>query len=202
MVGWQIQLTKVHADEPLSPLVAHRLVIIYGNDALGNEIVVGTGLVVTEGGHVLTAKHVVPNRPQVRVLVQDAAGPQHAVVTYADQFFDLAVLHIEDFQGGVDRLKEQDFILYEEINKNSQLEIYGNPTTNEGPQLFQQTFSSTKRFAAGKVFLNTSLLSGYSGGPALVDGKLAGIILTSSTDGEAYSLPIEFARGGFVDSGS
>ena len=164
----------------------------------------GSGVIVTDQGHILTNNHVIENAEEIEVLLSDGRQVTAHVVG-ADPDTDLAVLHISLPQLPVltlansEKLKVGDVVL-----------AIGNPF-GLGQTVSQGIISATGRNQLGvNVFENyiqtdAAINPGNSGG-ALVNarGELIGInTITSSSNGFSvgigFAIPINLAKKVMTD---
>ena len=166
-------------------------------DAFGKDIDhtitnLGSGVIVTDQGHILTNNHVIENAEEIEVLLRDGRQVTAHVVG-ADPDTDLAVLHINLPQLPVLTLADS-----EKLKVGDVVLAIGNPF-GLGQTVSQGIISATGRNQLGvNVFENyiqtdAAINPGNSGG-ALVNarGELIGInTITSSSNG--FSVGIGFA---------
>ena len=178
-------------------------------DAFGTDIDhtitnLGSGVIVTDQGHILTNNHVIENAEEIEVLLRD--GRQiTAHVVGADPDTDLAVLHIDVPQLPIITLADS-----EKLNVGDVVLAIGNPF-GLGQTVSHGIISATGRNQLGvNVFENyiqtdAAINPGNSGG-ALINarGDLIGInTITSSSNGFSvgigFAIPINLARKVMTD---
>ncbi|MEM8844930.1 MAG: trypsin-like peptidase domain-containing protein [Pseudomonadota bacterium] len=166
-------------------------------DAFGKDIDhtitnLGSGVIVTPQGHILTNNHVIENAEEIEVLLRDGRQVTAHVVG-ADPDTDLAVLHIN-----VTDLPVLTFTDSENLEVGDVVLAIGNPF-GLGQTVSQGIISATGRNQLGVNVLenyiqtDAAINPGNSGG-ALINarGELIGInTITSSSNG--YSVGIGFA---------
>ena len=178
-------------------------------DAFGKDIDhtitnLGSGVIVTDQGHILTNNHVIENAEEIEVLLRDGRQVTAHVVG-ADPDTDLAVLHINVPQLPVLTLADS-----EKLKVGDVVLAIGNPF-GLGQTVSQGIISATGRNQLGvNVFENyiqtdAAINPGNSGG-ALVNarGELIGInTITSSSNGFSvgigFAIPINLAKKVMTD---
>ena len=178
-------------------------------DAFGKDIDhtitnLGSGVIVTDQGHILTNNHVIENAEEIEVLLRDGRQVTAHVVG-ADPDTDLAVLHINLPQLPVLTLADS-----EKLKVGDVVLAIGNPF-GLGQTVSQGIISATGRNQLGvNVFENyiqtdAAINPGNSGG-ALVNarGELIGInTITSSSNGFSvgigFAIPINLAKKVMTD---
>lgn len=168
-----------------------------------NAISMGTGIIMTEDGYILTNNHIISGGYSVSVTLQD--GRQYtAAVVGADDINDLAVLKIDETGlspaefGNSDSLRVGDIVV-----------AIGNPTTSEELRgtMTDGIISAINRNIEvdGRVMTllqtNAALNSGNSGGPLInIYGQVIGINImkfastTTSFEGLGFAIPISVAK--------
>jgi len=161
----------------------------------------GSGVIVTKDGYILTNNHVVENAEEVRVQVGDQGDEYPAKVVGTDPKSDLAVLKIDAKDKSFPALIAADS---EKIEVGDVVLAVGNPF-GIGQTVTMGIVSATGRAALGleyEDFIQTdaAINMGNSGG-ALVDaeGRLAGIntaILSRSggNQGIGFAVPANLAK--------
>ena len=161
----------------------------------------GSGVIVTEDGYILTNNHVVDGADEVKVALQSGAKEYDARVVGRDPMSDVAVLKIEASDLPVATLGDSDYVEVGDI-----VLAIGNPF-GVGQSVSMGIVSATQRASRGldldyEDFIQTdaAINPGNSGG-ALVDaeGRLIGIntaILSRSggNNGIGFAVPINMAR--------
>jgi hypothetical protein len=185
------------ADSAFEDKIKNRIVAVLSpTGSLLTPFKISTGILLTSNGYVLIAKHALAqNNPGLQVRLMGEDKNRNASVTRTDEFFDLALLHIDDYNDGLASLSKRDFSSFGDLTDPPKILVYGNPTSDQGTRFGDVTTLSIKNFSAGKAFLNGSLAPGYSGGPVLANGGIAGIALISAGGAqEVHILPVKFAR--------
>ncbi|MGH7979298.1 MAG: Do family serine endopeptidase [Limisphaerales bacterium] len=183
----------------------------FGNPEGGNremtrrESVLGSGVIITPDGYILTANHVIANAKEIKIAITGNKNEYKARVVGADPETDVAVLKIDANNlpaitlGDSSRLEVGDIVL-----------AIGNPfdisQPGETPTVTMGIVSALGRSGLGfngyENFIQTdaAINPGNSGG-ALVDaeGRLVGIntAIESSTEGSegiGFAVPINLAR--------
>lgn len=154
----------------------------------------GTGFLITEKGHILTAEHVIANTDNtVKVKLYDQEKPMNATVLSSSTRFDLALLLIIPEQ----RLPTIPIGDSSIIKRTDNLWIIGHPAADGKDHKFRLvTLPVMEVDDRGVILVNGDLRPGNSGGPAINSkGEVIGIVLKKSLSlTEASILPILFAR--------
>ncbi len=153
-------------------------VVTISADVTGGEAV-GTGVVVSDDGDILTNAHVVSDATEVRVRLAGETEPTEAELVATDAGNDLALLHVD-----ADDLVPADFAPPGDVAIGDQvvaigfaLDLDGDPTVTLG---IVSALDRTLRTADGAldrlIQTDAAISSGNSGGP-LVDaaGQVVGI---------------------------
>lgn len=202
-------IVHYHAENPFmnNPFLQQ----FFGNPNGGNremtrrESVLGSGVIITPDGYILTANHVIANANKIKIAITGDKNEYKARVVGADPETDVAVLKIDANNlhaitlGDSSRLEVGDIVL-----------AIGNPfdisQPGETPTVTMGIVSALGRSGLGfngyENFIQTdaAINPGNSGG-ALVDaeGRLVGIntAIESSTEGSegiGFAVPINLAR--------
>ena len=189
---------------PANEADVEKLEDVFGKDIDHTITNLGSGVIVTDQGHILTNNHVIENAEEIEVLLRD--GRQiTAHVVGADPDTDLAVLHIDVPQLPIITLADS-----EKLNVGDVVLAIGNPF-GLGQTVSHGIISATGRNQLGvNVFENyiqtdAAINPGNSGG-ALINarGDLIGInTITSSSNGFSvgigFAIPINLARKVMTD---
>jgi putative serine protease PepD len=147
----------------------------------------GTGLIITSNGEILTNAHVVGEAKTVHVRLNGESEPREAAVVIADPSRDLALLRVD-----VDGLAAATFAATSDVRIGDEvlaigyaLDLDGDPTVTLGiVSSLDRTLSTESATLKGLIQTDAAISSGNSGGP-LVNalGRVVGITtLVSSTD--------------------
>ena len=148
-------------------------------------------------GKILTNAHVVLYSSQIYVQPFDSSDRISANVVAVSPEMDLAILELEDataFEG----LKPMD--LLEELPKlRSEVQAYGYPTGGDSISVTEGVVSRIEYTAyhygeSGlRIQVDAALNPGNSGGPAIVDGQIAGLVSSHLRTGDniGYLIPSE-----------
>jgi serine protease DegS len=160
----------------------------------------GSGVIVSEEGHILTSNHVIENADQIRVALHNGAIHE-ATIVGTDPESDLALLQIDAQDLPVIRFGRSDRLEVGDVTL-----AIGNPV-GLGQAVSQGIVSATGRSQLGittfENFIQTdaAINVGNSGG-ALVDtrGRLVGINTAMLSDengaaGIGFAIPVNLARG-------
>ena len=148
---------------------------------------VGTGLIVTSDGEIVTNAHVVGNAKTVHVRLNGESEPRDAAVVAADSSRDLALLRV-DAKG----LSPATFAAPDDIRLGDEvlaigyaLDLDGDPTVTLGiVSALHRTLNTESGSLKGLIQTDAAVSSGNSGGP-LVDalGRVVGITTLASSTG-------------------
>lgn len=162
---------------------------------------IGTGMILTEDGQVLTNYHVVAGSEELRVTVADTGRTYDATLVGRDRAQDVALLQLEDVAGlqpvsvseAAVRLADT---VYAVGNGNGQgflTRLHGEVTgVNEAIDVSDLAFTATDRLT-GLIRTDADVVPGYSGGPLLdARGQVIGINTAASVGPavDGYARPI------------
>lgn len=165
---------------------------------------IGSGVIISEEGYVLTNYHVIEGAQEVKVILQDGDTSKevNAKVVNYDQVRDIAVVKITDENvemPGVAELGDSD-----ELMKGQQVIAIGNPlgkefsgTVTSGiiSSVNRQLAIETNGDALNFIQTDAAINEGNSGGPLMnAKGQVIGIntakIGSSGVEGMGFSIPI------------
>lgn len=158
----------------------------------------GTGIIIS-GNRILTNAHVVSNSNYLKVKHFNSSKFYKADVQYLGFDCDLAILKVEEeeFFNGVEPLE----ISESSPALGSNLLILGYPGGDENITLENGNVSRVERVRYSftgldyrkAIRVNANIIPGYSGGPAIQSGKVAGIAfqISQSQGNVAYLIPPE-----------
>ena len=164
----------------------------------------GTGVWLGDG-KILTNAHVVLYSSQLYVQPFDSSERVTAKAVVVSPEMDLAILQLED-DSAFASLKPME--LMPELPKlRSEVQAYGYPTGGDSISVTEGVvsrieYASYSHGEAGlRIQVDAALKPGNSGGPAIVDGKIAGLVYSrfSSGDNIGYLIPAEEIKTFFVD---
>ncbi len=151
--------------------------IVANNNEVGESI--GTGVVITADGEILTNAHVVGDAATVNVRLPGETEPREAAVTARDKGRDLALLRLD-----VDGLTPVTFAAAGDVRLGDEvlaigyaLDLDGDPTVTAGiVSALGRTLSNDDGAIDGLIQTDAAISSGNSGGP-LVNalGQVIGI---------------------------
>ncbi|TGM99420.1 S1C family serine protease [Leptospira yasudae] len=158
----------------------------------------GTGMIIS-GNRILTNAHVVSNSGYLKVKHFNSSKFYKASVQYLGFDCDLAILKVEEeeFFNGVEPLE----ISESSPSLGSNLLILGYPGGDENITLENGNVSRVERIRYSftgldyrkAIRVTANIVPGYSGGPAIQNGKVAGITfqVSQSQGNIAYLIPPE-----------
>jgi len=166
----------------------------------------GTGVVI-EGNYIITNAHVVTYATQVYVQGHQSADRIDAEVVGFAPGVDLALLRIEDESF----FENRPAVPFAENIPEIQGEVsaYGYPVGGDDLSVTSGIVSRIEvagynhGFLGLRIQVDAALNPGNSGGPALVDGKIVGIVFSGigSADNIGYLIPVEEVRD-FIEDAS
>lgn len=156
----------------------------------------GTGIVI-EGKRILTNAHVASYASQVFVEGQESSDKLAATVVAVSPGIDLAVLKLED-EGFFDKRPPLPLAHDLPAVKDNVL-AYGYPTGGSSLSVTRGIVSRIEFAPYGdqtqglRIQVDAAINPGNSGGPAIVDGKVVGLIFSklSQADNIGYIIPTE-----------
>lgn len=166
----------------------------------------GSGVIVSEEGHVLTNYHVIANMQEIKVTLADGSSHSAAIIG-TDSALDIAVLKLNSngpFKalnfGDSDQVREGNIVL-----------AFGNPF-GIGKSITQGVISARERsisdLQGGLLQSSAAINPGYSGGPLVnIYGEIIGINSSIFSNDEknpgfqgiSFSIPSNIARRTFLD---
>jgi S1-C subfamily serine protease len=148
---------------------------------------IGTGLIVTSDGEIVTNAHVVGDAETVHVRLNGESEPRLATVVAADETRDLALLRLD-----VDGLSAATFAAPDDVRLGDEvlaigyaLDLDGDPTVTLGiVSSLDRTLTTETGSLKGLIQTDAAVSSGNSGGP-LVDalGHVVGLTTLASSGG-------------------
>jgi len=147
--------------------------------ALAGEAV-GTGLIVSSDGEILTNAHVIADATEIRVRLAGDTEPVEAEVVATDLGNDLALLSIDGEDLSVGRFASADSVALgdEVVAIGFALDLAGDPTVTLGivSALDRTLITSSQGALDGLIQTDAAISSGNSGGPLVnADGEVVGI---------------------------
>lgn len=156
----------------------------------------GSGVVIS-GSRILTNAHVVMHASEVFVQLRRGGDQLTGKVTAIAPGIDLAIVELIDPRGldGVEPLSLSDDL----PQPKSQVSVYGYPTGGDDLSVTDGIvsrieFTSYNFGTAGlRIQVDAALNPGNSGGPAIQDGKIAGLVFSGIREAEniGYLIPPE-----------
>ena len=172
------------ANEVAPSVVAVQLDLVR-NGQTGEAI--GTGLIVTADGEIVTNAHVVGDAQTVRVRLNGESEPRDAAVIAVDSSRDLALLRVD-----ADGLSPAAFAAPDDVRLGDQvlaigyaLDLDGDPTITLGiVSSLDRTLATETGSLKGLIQTDAAVSSGNSGGPLVnAVGDVAGLITLASSSG-------------------
>lgn len=168
---------------------------------LRNGEVVGTGFMITDKGHILTAGHVLDQHTYTATIrrYQETKLEKASVLSVSDHF-DIALLSIVP-EHPLLPLKIGDSDL---IRMHDSIRVIGNPSKGGAVSEFLISAMNVKSIENnGTITLNGDLYPGNSGGPALnKDGQVIGVVLKRrGSAAEGFVLPILYVQHFLLSGG-
>ena len=154
---------------------------------------VGTGVIITTDGEILTNAHVVEDATEVRVRLAGESEPRRATVLAADTGNDLALLRISgsDFTAATFAAPGATAIGDEVVAIGFALDLDGDPSVTLGiVSALDRTIISGDAFLDGLIQTDAAISSGNSGGPLV------------NAAGEVVGINTAVARGDFQTAAS
>lgn len=160
----------------------------------GNDQEAGSGVVIDEDGHVLTARHVVE-----RFFGLDGTPCEGALGTQSDHE-KMKPLRLKNLAPNMDAAlvefvpKEIDFtpVRFSEaqvIEQGMSVQAYGyHPQNQDGPSLRTGSVANVSMLSGSRLPLNINTTGGMSGGPVFADGNLIGIIKQEGFDRDGQAI--------------
>ncbi len=153
---------------------------------------VGTGVIVSADGYIVTNAHVVNNATSVRVTLDGETTPRAARIVAADTSRDLAVLKLQGVSGltpATWAATSSVRVGQDSVAIGQALALAGEPTVTRGiVSAIDRSVESENGTLTGLIQTDAAISSGNSGGP-LVDssGRVIGLntLVASSSQGTA-----------------
>ncbi|TDT15330.1 putative serine protease PepD [Ilumatobacter fluminis] len=141
---------------------------------------VGTGVITTTDGEILTNSHVVEDATEIRVRLAGESEPREAVLLAADPGNDLALLRIEGDEFAAAEFADPDAIdIGDEVMAiGFALDLDGDPSVTKGivSALNRTIVTSSDAVLDGLIQTDAAISSGNSGGPLVNSlGQVVGI---------------------------
>jgi hypothetical protein len=191
----------------VDPLKEAKLAVV----RLGDGEQIGSGFIISDEGHVLTALHVIqqlfgdaiPYVVNIYLHPDFGLGPQQALVVNYDEGFDLALLRIVDFPkvnyvDGSGRSRQPTVRpMHEQGQVSGEVVLLGNPLR------CQQTVDcftdrklplETEKGTGGFLVLAGNIGDGFSGGPALNQRSEAIGLIRGNVDEGVRIVPLKYVR--------
>jgi S1-C subfamily serine protease len=177
-------------------VVAIQVIVGEGDVELGEAI--GTGIVLTSDGEIITNAHVVEGEDVVNVRLAGETEPRRGAVIAVDNDNDLALIRI-DAEG----LTPATFAAADDVRLGDEviaigyaLNLDGDPSVTRGiVSALDRTLSSASQVLGGLVQTDAAISSGNSGGPLVNSlGQVVGInTLVAANRGTAQANGLGFA---------
>jgi S1-C subfamily serine protease len=158
--------------------------------------VTGSGVII-EGGRILTNAHVVNWAQQIYVQPYESSDKLDASVEFISPDCDLATLKVDDPAGLGDR---KPVALADKLPAlKAKINVLGYPTGGDTLSVTEGVVSRVEyvpyyyETGALRIQVDAAVNPGNSGGPGIIDGKIAGIVFSKFPEGEniGYIIPAE-----------
>ncbi len=157
--------------------IAPSVVTISADIGLGTSV--GTGVIISEDGEILTNAHVVENADEVRVRLAGETEPREVTVLATDASNDLALLRMngEGFAAATFADPGSTFIGDEVLAMGFALGLDGDPSVTLGiVSALDRTIGDGDVYLDGLIQTDAAISSGNSGGPLVnAAGEVVGI---------------------------
>jgi len=164
----------------------------------GKSTSLGSGVIVSKEGHILTNHHVIANMTEIRVLLTDGRNVAAKLIG-SDPNTDIAVLRID-----TNDIQALPFGDSEAVFQGQQVVAVGNPYGLDGTATFGKVSATGRRTGndSGLEYIQTdaAVNQGNSGGPLLnVRGEIIGInssifTKTGGWQGISFAIPSNTAK--------
>jgi S1-C subfamily serine protease len=176
---------------------------VVSTNSYTGSVGVGTGMVLTSGGEVVTNHHVVEGANSIKVTVMSTGETYTARVVGTDSADDVAVLDLEDASGLDTVATDTDGVTVGDavtaVGDGNGTEEYlsaatGSVTATDQPVTTQAEGTASGESLTGMIEISSDVVPGYSGGATYdADGEVVGMTTaaTSNTDDpDGYAIPI------------
>ena len=176
---------------------------VVSTNSYTGSVGVGTGMVLTSDGEVVTNHHVVEGATSVKVTVMSTGETYTARVVGTDSADDVAVLDLEDASGLDTVATDTDGVTVGDavtaVGDGNGTEEYlsaatGSVTATDQPVTTQAEGTASGESLTGMIEISSDVVPGYSGGATYdADGEVVGMTTaaTSNTnDPDGYAIPI------------
>jgi len=176
-----------------------------------DQLVRGTGVIVSDAGRVLTAKHVAVDRTSQCYGVRgtSAERPNRKLVWRKQVDEDAVLLEFNPREG--ETFEPLEYLIVERDMKGNRIQAHGFPPGSAGQASLREGVLSTT-FANNMGLIETDAMTarGMSGGPVVMDGKLIGIVAGARFDtngavtdygvllAEYFARPFDMVKAGAV----
>ena len=172
--------------------------VVVGKDGVALGEAIGTGIIVTADGEIVTNAHVVESQDTVNVRLVGETEPRKGAVIAVDEAHDLALIRID-----ADGLTPATFVASDDVRLGDEvvaigyaLNLDGDPSVTRGiVSALDRTLGSATQVLGGLVQTDAAISSGNSGGP-LVNalGQVVGLnTLVAANSGAAQANGLGFA---------
>lgn len=187
----QLQLRIISASDNIKPSVVHISAIVRVNDRRNRTV--GSGLVASKDGKILTSHHVVERALKIEVTVPGWSQPFPAEILGADKQTDVALLQIDT----PDPLPVPSFSKNANVRVGQWVLAVGNPYGLEGTVSFGIVSAKGRNLEAPDLindFIQTDAMidRGSSGGPLVdLEGRVIGLNSRGKGRGIGFTVPID-----------
>lgn len=158
---------------------------------IGSGVGIGTGVIVTDDGEILTNAHVIDDADEVRVRLAGESEPRAATVLAADRGNDLALLRIDgdDFAAATFADPGSVRIGDEVLAIGAALGLDGEPSVTLGiVSALDRSIGQGDVFLDGLIQTDAAISSGNSGGPLVnSQGQVVGINTAVARDTAVFT---------------
>ncbi len=172
---------------------------IFNNNS-ESELGLGTGIIVSENGYILSNEHVTGTKYSICYVTIENGDTYEATVVWSDGNLDLAILKIEGKNLPVAKLGDSD-----QIGIGQNVYAIGNPIGYEFRRTVTSGIISAKNrtikiediFMTDLIQTDATINPGNSGGPLILeDGSVIGIntVKITSAEGIGFAVPINIVK--------
>jgi putative serine protease PepD len=181
-------------------------VVVDDDDGAELGEAIGTGIIVTSDGEIITNAHVIEGEDTVNVRLVGETEPRRGAVVAVDEAHDLALIRIN-----TDGLTPATFVAPGDVRLGDEvvaigyaLNLDGDPSVTRGiVSALDRTLSSATQVLGGLIQTDAAISSGNSGGPLVnARGQVVGVntlVAANSGAAQANGLGFAIAAGTVLD---